>query len=59
MQGPTPRANTIWHSIHLQLGYMKRGYSWVHLKREVMMFLVNKREQIWDEMVIHVNKSSL
>ena len=23
------------------------------------MFLVNKREQIWDEMVIHVNKSSL
>ena len=24
-----------------------------------MMFLVNKREQIWDDMVIHVNKSSL
>ena len=24
-----------------------------------MQFLVNKREQIYDEMVIHVNKSSL
>ena len=24
-----------------------------------MMFLVNKREDIWDEMVVHVNKSTL
>ena len=49
----------LWLNIHLQLGHLKRGYTWVHLKREVMMFLVNKREQIWDDMVIHVNKSSL
>ena len=58
-QGLPPRVNTIWLSIHLQLGHLKRGYSWVHLKHEVMMFIINKREQIWDEMVIHVNKSSL
>ena len=43
----------------MQLGHLKGGYTWVHLKHEVMMFLVNKREQIWDDMVIHVNKSSL
>ena len=58
-QGPLPRANTLWLNIHLQLGHVRRGYHWVHLKREVMQFLVNKREQIYDEMVIHVNKSSL
>ena len=58
-QGPTPCANTLWLNIHLQLGHLKRGYHWVHLKRKVMQFLVNKREQIYDEMVIHVNKSSL
>ena len=58
-QGPLPRANTLWLNIHLQLGHVRRGYHWVHLKQEVMQFLVNKREQIYDEMVIHVNKSSL
>ena len=58
-QGPTPHANTLWLNIHLQLGHVRQGYHWVHLKREVMQFLVNKREQIYDDMVIHVNKSSL
>ena len=58
-QGPTPGANTLWLNIHLQLGHLRQGYHWVHFKREVMQFLVNKREQIYDEMVIHVNKSSL
>ena len=58
-QGPPLRANTLWLNIHLQLGHVRRGYHWVHLKHEVMQFLVNKREQIYDEMVIHVNKSSL
>ena len=58
-QGPTPRANTLWLNIHLQLGHLRRGYHWVHFKHKVMQFLVNKREQIYDEMVIHVNKSSL
>ena len=52
-QGPTLCANTIWLNIHLQLGHLRRGYHWVHLKREVMQFLVNKREQIYDDMVIH------
>ena len=58
-QGPTPCANTLWLNIHLQLGHLRRGYHWVHFKCEVMQFLVNKREQIYGEMVIHINKSSL
>ena len=33
--------------------------TWVHLKCEVMMFIINKWEVIFDEMAVHVDKSVL
>ena len=59
IQGPVePWANTLWANMHIQLGHLQPGHNWVHLKHEVLMFIINKREQIWDQMAVHVDKST-
>ena len=49
----------LWLNMHMQLGHLPMGYTWVHLKHEVLMFIINKQEAIWDEMAVHVDKSTL
>ena len=56
LQGSNSYCNTIWASILKQLPHIPEGYKWHHLKWQVIVNTVTKREELYDELKPHVNK---